>query len=84
MQEIYKYIQECDNIMIASPLYFSELTGQWSSSDFLTVRISQIESRILSACPTMVTDIGGTKINGKEENLVLGPDSIPVRGAVSG
>lgn len=64
--------------------YFAELTGQWSSSDFLTVRISQIESRILSACPTMVTDIGGTKINGKEENLVLGPDSIPVRGSMDG
>ena len=64
--------------------YFAELTGQWSSSEFLTVRISQIESRILSAYPTMVMDIGGTKINGKEENLVLGPDSIPVRGAVSG
>jgi multimeric flavodoxin WrbA len=28
MQEVYKYIQECDNILIASPLYFSELTGQ--------------------------------------------------------
>jgi len=28
MQEIYQYIQECDNILIASPLYFSELTGQ--------------------------------------------------------
>lgn len=28
MQGIYKYIQECDNIMIASPLYFSELTGK--------------------------------------------------------
>ena len=64
--------------------YLAELTGQWSSSDFLTVRISQIESRILSTCPTMVTDIGGTKINGKEENLALGPDSIPVRGSVDG
>ena len=64
--------------------YLAELTGQWSSSDFLTVRISQIESRILSACSTMVTDIGGTKINGKEENLALGPDSIPVRGSVDG
>ena len=28
MQEIYEYIQECDNILIASPLYFSELTGK--------------------------------------------------------
>ena len=28
MQEIYGYIQECDNILIASPVYFSELTGK--------------------------------------------------------
>jgi len=27
MQEIYEYIQECDNVLIASPIYFSELTG---------------------------------------------------------
>lgn len=64
--------------------YFGELAGQWSGSRFLTVRISQIESRILSTCSDMVIDIGGTKLNGKEENLVLEPDSIPVRGAVYG
>lgn len=28
MQEIYEYIQECDNILIASPVYFSELPGK--------------------------------------------------------
>jgi len=28
MQGIYEYIQECDNIIIASPIYFSELTGK--------------------------------------------------------
>ena len=28
MQEIYPYIQECDNIVIASPIYFSEVTGK--------------------------------------------------------
>ena len=28
MQEIYDYIQKCDNILIASPIYFSELTGK--------------------------------------------------------
>lgn len=27
MQEIYDYIQECDNILVASPIYMSELTG---------------------------------------------------------
>ena len=28
MQEVYPYIQECDNIVIASPIYFSEVTGK--------------------------------------------------------
>lgn len=28
MQEIYEYIQECDNVLIISPVYFTELTGQ--------------------------------------------------------
>lgn len=64
--------------------YFEELAGTWASSDYLTVRISQIESRILSGCAAMITDIGGTRINGKEENLVLDADSIPVRGDVNG
>lgn len=64
--------------------YFAELAESWAAADFLTVRISQIESRILSACSAMVTDIGGTQINGVEANLVLGADSIPVRGAVNG
>ncbi len=27
MQEVYQYIQECDNIIIASPIYFSGLSG---------------------------------------------------------
>ena len=64
--------------------YFAELARAWASSDFLTVRISQIESRILSGCSAMIADIGGTEINGVEDNLVLDPDSIPVRGAVRG
>ena len=28
MQEIYSYIEDCDNVIIASPIYFSELTGK--------------------------------------------------------
>lgn len=64
--------------------YFVELADSWAASDYLTVRISQIESRILAECPTMITDLGGTRINGEEANLALDPDSIPVRGAVSG
>lgn len=64
--------------------YFVELAQMWASSDFLVVRISQVESRILAGCAPMITDIGGTKINGVESNLALHPDSIPVRGEVSG
>lgn len=63
--------------------YFVELSQDWASSDFLTIRISQIESRILAECSSMITDIGGTKINGLESNLTLGPDSIPTRGEVT-
>lgn len=54
MQEVYSYIKECDNIIIASPLYFSELTGPllsvlsrlqmyYSSKRFLGVK--QIQKR---------------------------------------
>lgn len=28
MQEVYEYLKTCDNVVIASPIYFSELTGQ--------------------------------------------------------
>ena len=64
--------------------YFAELAQAWASSDFLVVRISQVESRILAGCASMITDIGGTRINGMESNLALHPDSIPVRGEVNG
>ena len=28
MQEIYDYIHDCDNIVVASPMHFSEISGQ--------------------------------------------------------
>lgn len=28
MQDIYEYLENCDNIVIASPIYFTELTGK--------------------------------------------------------
>lgn len=28
MQEVYSYIQDCDNILIASPIFFTEISGQ--------------------------------------------------------
>ena len=64
--------------------YFAELAASWPESEILTVRISQIESRILAGCAAMVADIGATKINGREGNLQLGVDCIPKRGDVVG
>lgn len=64
--------------------YFAELAESWATADHLTVRISQIESRILAECSAMVNDISNTKINGVAQNLALDADSIPVRGAVNG
>ena len=28
MQEVYRYIETCENIVIASPIYYAELTGK--------------------------------------------------------
>lgn len=28
MQQVYAYMESCENVLIASPLYFSELTGE--------------------------------------------------------
>jgi len=50
----------------------------WEGSGALTVRISQIESRILSECSAYITDIGSTTLNGTAANITLGEDNIPV------
>ena len=28
MQEVYRYLQDCDNVVVASPIYYAELTGR--------------------------------------------------------
>lgn len=66
--------------------YFSELSAEWgkgsdigiANSQNLVVRISQIESRILSHCKSFVADIADTKLNGLQKNVTLDGDSIPV------
>ncbi|MBO5704555.1 MAG: baseplate J/gp47 family protein [Alphaproteobacteria bacterium] len=62
--------------------YFKELNQSWDSLDNIIVRISQIESRLLSV--KGVLDIGGTTINERAENLQLDKDSIAIRGTVNG
>lgn len=58
--------------------YFDEMAGAWEESDALVIRISQIESRILSECSAYITDIESTKLNNDTKNITLGEDDIPV------
>lgn len=58
--------------------YFSGLAAAWSGSQTLTVRVSQIESRLLDL--DGVLDAADTKLNGAAGNLTLADDEIPVRG----
>lgn len=61
--------------------YFAELTRAWANNENLIVRISQIETRILSV--DGIIDITGTTINQGTSNISLASDAIPVLGAVT-
>ncbi|MBQ4249098.1 MAG: baseplate J/gp47 family protein [Clostridia bacterium] len=61
--------------------YFRSLCEGWADSDEpLTVRVSQIETRLLSI--EGIVDVTSCEINGAGENLTLGADEIPVFGGL--
>lgn len=60
--------------------YLLELRRSWAEAPYLIVRISQMESRILSI--RGIIDVQDTSINGAQENLILGKYQIPVFGGV--
>lgn len=64
MQEIYDYIQECDNVLIASPIYFSELTGMLLAlgsrlQTYVSARYMRKETPIAKAKKGAVILVGG-------------------------
>ncbi len=61
--------------------YYKELSRQWAESGNLIVRISQIETRLLSL--EGVVDIAETRINESPKNIQLEPDEIPIRGSLN-
>lgn len=74
-------------ILMAIDEYLGELAREWTRSDrdmahpeknVLTVRLSQVDTRILDL--PGVVDIQETMINGERKNLVLDRLAIPVRG----
>lgn len=60
--------------------YLLELRKSWADESNLTVRISRIETRLLSI--TGILDITDTEINGNTDNLALGQYEIPIFGGV--
>lgn len=66
----------------AIKLYMLELRKEWSSQDFLIIRIAQIESRLLQI--EGISDVTRTTINGQNSNLQLQPNEIPIFNSVSG
>ncbi len=72
--------EEClPYIETALDTYYQELNSLWSKENGLLVRISQIESRLLSL--TGILDVSGTKLNGAASNTLLEADSVAVRGS---
>lgn len=61
--------------------YLKEVRTDWANYSQSIVRISQIETRLLSI--TGVVDIANTKINGAASSLTLGTYEIPVIGGVT-
>ncbi|MBZ0668260.1 phage tail protein, partial [Clostridioides difficile] len=62
--------------------YLNELNMSWEDEENLIVRISQIETRLLSI--DGVLDIANTMINSIASNLNVDKDSIVLRGEVVG
>lgn len=81
-QEGWDWLSVQGYVNTAIDKYFAELSASWADQDNIVVRISQIESSLLSI--NGVLDITGTTLNGTESNLAIDKDSIPIRGTVSG
>ena len=62
--------------------YFLELSETWMENEYLIVRISQLEAKILDV--EGVLDIVGTTLNGSTKNFYLAENEIPVRGGING
>lgn len=77
----FSYEDLKDKIESTVDAYILELCKSWADSDYITVRIAQIESKLLTI--SGIIDIEGTKINESANNLVLKSHQIPIRGVVN-
>ncbi len=75
-EDNYSFERCKDEIKNAIEEYFLDLRMNWKNVDDTVVRITQIETKILSI--KGVVDITETKINGSEENCVISKYLIPI------
>lgn len=79
--EGYNWSNTKTAIQEAISSYLLELRKSWAESNYTVVRISQIETRVLTV--QGIIDISNTKINGSTNNLTLTRYQIPTMGEVS-
>lgn len=60
--------------------YFLELAKEWENENYITVRILRVNAAIASV--EGIIDVQDTALNNAEENLLLDPNAIPVRGVI--
>ena len=77
----YSWSNLQNSINTAISDYLLELRKSWADTAFLVVRVSQIETRLLSI--KGIVDIDNTRINGTAENLALGRYEVPMFGGAS-
>lgn len=61
--------------------YFKELNKLWDNSKNIVIRISQIETKLLSV--QGVIDVTGTRLNGEESNWTVHQEAIVKRGEIT-
>lgn len=76
----YNYADLKSNVENAIDDYFLTMRKSWADSDAVTLRIAQIEAKILSV--SGVLDITGTTLNGTSANITLLGHEIPIRGGI--
>ena len=69
-------------LVSAANAYLDELRKAWADSETTVVRISQIETHLLTA--DCVVDVDGTTVNGDTKNIELAADEIPRLAEIGG
>ncbi len=76
----YTYDSIKDDIIDVVEGYFLDICKEWASVQSTTVRVAQIESRIMGV--DGVIDIKNTYVNGSVDNFVLNEEQVPVLGGI--